>query len=156
MKISETFESKFLRAADLNGRTIRVTIANIFSEAMQDGKSKPIVYFKNAKKGLVLNRTNAATIAMAYGDDTDAWLGADIELFPQAVPFQGQMQPAIRVRVPAERIATSPQTQPDRIAPNARARVESSAFDERNPPPIGTGSAPAAFDDDIPFAPEWR
>lgn len=139
MKISETFQSKFLKAADLNGRTIRVTIASVFSESMDDGKVKPILYFNGAKKGLVLNRTNASTIAMAFGDDTDAWIGADIELFPMAVSFQGQMQPAIRVKVPADngpafQQAPAPQAAPDRIVPNAANRA-AGPFDERNPPP---------------------
>jgi hypothetical protein len=144
MKISEVFASKFLKAADLNGRTVRVKIANVHSEAMNDGQNKPVLYFVGAQKGLVMNRTNSTTLAMVFGDDTDNWIGATIELFPMTVPFQGQMQPAIRVKVPAEdTLPAAPAARPDRIVPNARMRSE-------NPAP------PAAFNNDdgggdIPF-----
>lgn len=151
MKISDTFQSKYLKAADLNGRTVRVTIASVFSESMDDGKVKPIMFFQNAQKGLVLNRTNASTIAMAFGDDTDNWIGATIELFPQAVAFQGQMQPAIRVKVPADNgpafaaqnKAPVPQAAPDRIIPNAANRAPANGpFDELNPPPRDLNEPP--------------
>lgn len=159
MKISEEFPSKYLRAPDLKGRTVRVTIASVHrSEDLGDGKTKPIAYFQNAQKGLVLNKTNASTLAYAFGDDTDNWIGAAIELFPMMVSFQGQMQPAIRIRVPADAppqgFAQTPPAQPDRIIPNAANR-QPAAFDERNPPPLGAAPAPAAggapFDDEIPF-----
>lgn len=167
MLISETYASKYVKAADLKGRTVRVTIASIASESMQEGTSKPVLYFKESDKGVVLNRTNATTLAMAFGDNTDNWIGAAIELFPMAVPFNGQMQQAIRVRVPPATdsfnagpvFASQPAAQPDRIAPNAKQRAAQQPpaaapqYDERNPPPVGSA---AELDDPIPFAPEWR
>lgn len=167
MLISETFQSKYLKAADLKGRTVRVRISSISSETM-DGKIKPLLFFERAGKGLVLNRTNSATLAYALGDNTDNWIGQDINLFMQMVNYQGTMQPAIRVSVPeapavqngGQQFAPTPQAQPDRMIPNAANRPAPAAFDERNPPPLGGAPAPAAggapFDDEIPFAPEFR
>lgn len=166
MLISETFQSKYLKAADLKGRTVRVRISSISSETM-DGKIKPLLFFERAAKGLVLNRTNSATLAYALGDNTDNWIGQDINLFSQMVSFQGQMQPAIRVSVPEARpaqngqqFAQTPPAQPDRIIPNAANRTQPEAFNERNPPPVGGAPAPTAggapFDDEIPFLPEMR
>lgn len=146
MLISETFQSKYLKAADLKGRTIRVRISSISSETMDQNKIKPILFFEGATKGLVLNRTNSATLAHALGDNTDNWIGQDINLFSQMVSFQGQMQPAIRVSVPetptaqigAQQFAPTLPAQPDRIIPNAANRppAPSATFDERNPPPV--------------------
>lgn len=151
MRVSEAFPSKYLRAADLQGRTTRVVINVIQLEEVGTegaGEHKPVIYFQDKDKGLVLNKTNAATIAMAYGDDTDGWGGADLELFPMAVPFNGQMVPAIRVRVPA---APAQQTSQLRspsgtFVPNAANR-QAPRYDERNPPP----NMGPILDDDIPF-----
>ena len=100
MKISEVYSSDWLKAGDLQGRTIRVAISHVELTDLGDDRQKPVVYFKGKKKGLVLNKTNAGTIAAALGDDCESWSGEEIELFPQQVTFQGQMVPAIRVRVP--------------------------------------------------------
>ena len=67
---------------------------------MTDGENKPVVFFQNKKKGVVLNVTNANAIAQYYGDDMDHWAGKTIVLFTMMVSFQGRMQPGIRVRIP--------------------------------------------------------
>jgi len=102
MRISEEFPSKYLKAEDLKGRDIKVTMANVEREKLgQD--MKPVLYFKGAGKGLCLNKTNANTIGDAYGDDTDAWFGQEIILFSVMTEYQGKTGPAIRVRVPTAR-----------------------------------------------------
>jgi len=109
MKLSKAFPSQWLKAADLQGKTWQLVIREIKMEDVSgegsDKEDKPIVYFKtaddkNLKKGLVLNKTNGTALAVAYGDETDEWIGCPIELFTMQVQYQGQMVPAIRVRVP--------------------------------------------------------
>ena len=101
--VSEAFPSNYLKAADLNNRTVKVAINKIvFEEIGQNKDRKPIVYFDKVQKGLVLNKTNAVEIAATYGEQMDGWAGKDIELFSQMVPFQGQNVAAIRVRAVAE------------------------------------------------------
>ncbi len=103
--VSEAFPSNYLKAADLNNRTIKVAINKVvFEEIGRDKDSKPIVYFENVKKGLVLNKTNAVEIAATHGDQMDGWIGKEIELFSMMVPFQGQNVAAIRVRAVAEAV----------------------------------------------------
>ena len=63
---------------------------------------KPVVYFENKEKGLVLNKTNATVIAAGYGPETDGWVGKPITLYPAKVSFQGQMVAAIRVELPVQ------------------------------------------------------
>ena len=115
MKMSEEFPSKFLKAADLGGREVKVIMANVEREKIGDD-TKPVLYFKGKEKGVVLNKTNAGTISDAYGDDTDEWTGRELILFEAQVDFQGKTVAAIRVRQPTakDRAASSHQAPPPR------------------------------------------
>ena len=93
MKVNEAFPSKFLKADDLQDRTVKLTIDRVEMDEVGDGR-KPIAYFKDAKKGLVLNVTNARAIATLAGDDMDTWTGTQIELFSTPVTFKGQVTEA--------------------------------------------------------------
>ncbi len=110
--VADAFPSNFLKAADLNNRTIKVTIDKvIFEEIGQNKDKKPVMYFEKVQKGLVLNKTNATEIAAKHGETMEDWTGKEIELFSMMVPFQGQNVPAIRVRAVAEAVvaeATDP------------------------------------------------
>jgi hypothetical protein len=99
MKMSEEFPSKYLKAADLQGREVRVTMQNVEREKIGDD-TKPVLYFKGKDKGVVLNKTNAGTISDAYGDDSEDWFDQPLILFSVMVDFQGKVGPAIRCRVP--------------------------------------------------------
>jgi hypothetical protein len=61
---------------------------------------RPVLYFRGKDKGLVLNKTNANTIAYAFGDETQDWRDGEIVLFETMVDFQDKTMPAIRCRVP--------------------------------------------------------
>jgi hypothetical protein len=97
---------------------------------MPDEDDKLVVYFKGAKKGLVLNVTNANMIAEIVGtEEMDEWAGKQIVLYPARVDFKGKRVPAVRVDYPT--------------ANNNKPAVPAAA-----PPP-----SPAAYDpdDDVPF-----
>ena len=101
--VNDAFPSPYLRAADLNNRTAKLKMEKVvFEEIGQDKDQKPVLYFVDTKKGLVLNKTNATTIGAVYGQELEGWTGKEIELFSQMVPFQGQTVPAIRVRAAPE------------------------------------------------------
>jgi arabinogalactan endo-1,4-beta-galactosidase len=102
MKISEEFPSKYLKASDLQGRDVKVIMANVEREKLGDDM-KLVLYFKGKEKGVVLNKTNSNTIVDAYGDDTDDWYDQELILFSVMVDFQGKVGPAIRCRVPTAR-----------------------------------------------------
>ena len=133
MKISEEFPSKYLKAADLQNREVRLTMANVEIEKLGED-NKPILYFKGKEKGLVLNKTNANTISDDYGDDTEDWYDQPLILFSVMVDFQGKVGPAIRVRVPTAK--------DNKVSAPKRADPISSGPDR----PVG-----ATMDDDIPF-----
>ncbi len=100
MKVSEAFPSEYLKAADIGNSQVKVLISHVEMRDVGDD-TKPVVFFQNKKKGVVLNVTNANAIAQFYGDDMDAWAGHEIILFTMMVSYQGRMQPGIRIRVPA-------------------------------------------------------
>ena len=102
MKLSEMFPSKYLKAADLDGDTVG-TISDIRTESLQNAgqppEDKPVVYFTEISKGLVMNKTNGETIGGIYGDDLDDWIGKPVTLYvDENVRFQGKTMPAIRIR----------------------------------------------------------
>lgn len=104
MKISNLFPSKYLRASDLQGHTVRVTITNVEMVSMRDPRTrqenlKAVVHFEGKQKGLVLNKTNASTIAASLGDETDEWIGREITLYPAQVSVGGTQKDCIKVRV---------------------------------------------------------
>lgn len=128
MRMSEVFPSKYVKAADLNGKTITLVIHELRIEKMGHGpeeERKPVLYFERATKGLVLNRTNAMIIAGLYGDESDNWPGKRIAIYPTKVRAFGSMQDCIRVReeVPAK---------PMPVAQAAQMEVRSDLDDEED------------------------
>jgi hypothetical protein len=144
---NEAFPSKYLKAADLD-RDITVTMSDVQMEELNDGGRKPILYFRGAKKGMVLNRTNWDTISAAYGDNTDTWPGNSIILYSTTVDFRGKRTAAVRVRVPpAEPPRAAPSTAPRPQATPAPLARPQPRYDERNPPPHDGSD----MNDEIPF-----
>ena len=100
MKILSCFPSKYLKAADIGERKITATMDYVALEDIGEPDPKPILYFNNCAKGMVLNKTNAKTIMTAYGEETDNWRGKTIILFAAMVDFRGDTVEALRVKVP--------------------------------------------------------
>jgi len=102
MKVSEEFPSQYIKASDLQGRDVKVIMANVEREKIGTD-NKLVLYFKGKQKGLVLNKTNAGTIGDAYGDDTDDWYDQPLILFSVKTDYQGKVVDATRCRVPTAR-----------------------------------------------------
>ena len=118
--INSAFPSNYLKAADLQGRECKVVISHVTSEDIGSGEHKLVVYFTGKDRGLVLNKTNASTIASVTGqNDTDMWVNAPIILFPTQTDFQGKQVACIRVKLlytPSARPAPPPQNSPPNTA----------------------------------------
>jgi arabinogalactan endo-1,4-beta-galactosidase len=135
MNIDDQFPSKFLKAADLNGHEIVVTIKDCIVESLGEDK-RPVLYFAGKDKGVVLNKTNATNIREAYGPDTDEWTGKKVVLYTAYVDFQGRSVESIRVRKPKASEVTNASAKPE-----PRGAV---------PPQFESGD-PGIDDSDIPF-----
>lgn len=136
MRISETFPSHYLKASDLQGRTVRVVMDRVEIEKLGDDM-KPILYFKGKDKGMVLNKTNANKIAEMFGDNTDEWEGGEIILYEAQVAFQNNTVPGLRVR----------------LAPVKKSTGVAASTDEPRPTETATPKRTTAeiIDDEIPF-----
>ncbi len=106
MRVELLFPKEYLCAADfvVHGEQTW-TIDRVYQDELQtrDGKNeiKALIQFAEARKKLVLNKTNAMAIAEAHGLETDDWVGKQIELYPARVLAFGKEVDAIRVRAPS-------------------------------------------------------
>ena len=96
------FDREYLGAWDIAGRDYTLEIARVVvAELTGEGNRKtrkPVVYFKDAQKGLALNKTNARTIAGLYGNDTRAWVGKRVTLFATTTTFGRETVECTRIR----------------------------------------------------------
>lgn len=102
MTIQDLFPSKFIKSADIGETDTVLTISKVEVEDLGFGEekdSKPVVYFEEIEKSLVLNKTNAESIGQLYGPRIDGWSGKKIALFTTEVSFQGKPMLGIRVRL---------------------------------------------------------
>lgn len=106
--VGQLFPSRFLKAEDdfEEGETKTLTIDRWEQEELgrgQNKETKPVLYFKEINKGLVLNKTNAAIIAETLNLGTlEEWVGKQITLFTMEVDSFGDIVRAIRVKAKAK------------------------------------------------------
>ncbi|TAK10606.1 MAG: hypothetical protein EPO32_14850 [Anaerolineae bacterium] len=109
----------YIFAFDLQGRDVTVTIDRVTAGTLvgEGGRKskKPVCYFVGKDKPLALNSTNCKTIAALYGNETDAWKGKRITLYPTVTQFGGEERECIRIRPQAP----SGKAEPKRSAPEA-------------------------------------
>jgi hypothetical protein len=84
--------SSFLKADDVRAASLRERIASI-----SEGKfGKPVITFESGRR-LSLNVTNNKVLIRAYGEDSDTWIGCDVELRLGDVEVQGELKEIVRV-----------------------------------------------------------
>lgn len=152
MNISQAFPSNFLKADDLQGKPVIVSIASAEFEDIGQGRDKErkiILGFTGKEKRMVVNKTNASTIAKLYGDETDGWIGQKITLMPREVEFQGEMVLAIRVSLQKPGAPTAAPT-PRPQGPRPQGPRTPDPEPQPDAPPANWGGEPAG-DDEVPF-----
>lgn len=146
MDIYKTSVFKYIAGDMLVDRPVtltidRVGVEEIVTPTTGEVTEKPILFFKESKRPLILNKTNAATLAKAFGRETDQWMGKAVELFAKPVKAFGEMHNATRVRVAriqkqADKVngeTLTPEQRKERRATNAallRAGVDDSPIGE--------------------------
>jgi hypothetical protein len=97
----QTPASKYFRAGDFTKEiigTIRSVERAEFKNDDGSAAAKPVLHFQDVSQALVLNKTNFTTLSMMFGEDTNDWVGAKVELYPSRVDFKGRTMPTIKVR----------------------------------------------------------
>jgi hypothetical protein len=148
---SDFCKSRFLKAGDLGGEK-KFRIKSVSVEEIGDKKErKPVLWFTNDERGLVLNKTNLHTLSGAFGDNMEAWPGKIIAMFETMVDMRGKLVSALRVRIPASKQATAGNGQ---AAAPARPKSTLDVFGgETEPPakPVAKPSLTDELDDEIGF-----
>jgi hypothetical protein len=128
MLISQAYPSKYLKSDDLGDKTVRVVMDFVEVQDVGDGEFKPVLYFQGKDRGMVLNLTNANTIAAVYGDETADWKGQELVIYvDRNVMFGAKRTGGLRVRPPEPRDVerdmrdVSPQAVPVRRVANGAA-----------------------------------
>jgi hypothetical protein len=106
--INELFPGRYFKAETLAGKARVLTIGAVERDKLSDGSVKPVVKFEDEPMKLILNLTNANTLATIYGKHTDNWTGKPIELYPTRTQFGSNMVDAVRVRAPGRRPPPDP------------------------------------------------
>ena len=107
--IDQIFPSRWLKPSDL-GSTARVaTISKIDFELVgMEKENKAVLSFQNSTKRLILNKTNAQTLANLYGREVLGWVGKKVILFAAEVQFRGTTTLAVRIK---EEVPGSPKVE---------------------------------------------
>jgi hypothetical protein len=98
--LNDLFPSPYLAASDVENKPA-VTIKSVTKKTMKnrDGEDevKPVIFFNEFEKGMVLNKTNADIIGSLLGPVIEEWYGERVQLHSVMVEAFGKRQPAIRV-----------------------------------------------------------
>jgi hypothetical protein len=142
MRKADALPSKYVRATDLGDDERLVTIVSVKMEKVADGKpDKPVARFREIPSGLVINSGNWDTLADAFGDDSEEWVGHEIVLYAADTTMGGKNVKGTRVKLPN----SNPAAKPVKLVAAASGKSK----------PALAGAKPD-LDDEVPFAPEVR
>jgi hypothetical protein len=98
--INDAFPSNYLKASDLQGREVVVSIDRVEFEAVgREKEQKAVLHFIGKAKGFVLNKTNARKIIEIAGSAlTEDWHGVAIVIYPTETEYAGDTVDCIRVK----------------------------------------------------------
>jgi hypothetical protein len=93
----QLYPGRFIKAGELLGRKVTMTISDVDLEDLQgeDGKpkAKAILSFKETEKMLVTCKTNGICLKEMFGKELAQWVGKRVTVFPDT--WNGE--PCIRV-----------------------------------------------------------
>jgi hypothetical protein len=98
------FPSRYLRAADFEGKNVTLTIREVKRDNLRLATGglaeKYVISFAESEKTLVLNKTNARAIAKVLGEQKATnWAGQKITLKPAKCEAFGEIVDCVRVAV---------------------------------------------------------
>ncbi|MCM8526967.1 MAG: hypothetical protein NE327_10660 [Lentisphaeraceae bacterium] len=72
---------------------------NAFNPKSNSEKEIGVIKFQNKELKMVMNVTNSAIIAKAYGTETKDWIGKKVILYRTMTKLMGEMVPCLRLKV---------------------------------------------------------
>ena len=148
------FKGQYVSAVELTNKSPTLTITSVVIEKVEsmqkddDGagkmKDKIIVYFAEADRGMVLNRTNAECIVALWGAETNGWVGHKLTIFATQVRVGPKMEAGIRIKGSPE--LTAPK-QVEVKLPRKKATTMTLIPTGKEPPKAEDEGPPPADDD---------
>jgi len=101
MKRTDAFPTKYLSKDDVKS-PLRVTFRSVDVETLGQGddqENKPVAFWNEDIKPMVINATNWMVAESIYGDDSDSWIGKAIEIWVDpSVSYGGKRIGGLRLR----------------------------------------------------------
>lgn len=101
MNVFGAFQNDYLAAVEFNGKNPTLTIGGVKVVSLEgeDGqkKGRPVVFFKEVKRGWVLCKTTATCLAQMFTPETEQWVGKRVTLYAAQVQVGKERKPGIRV-----------------------------------------------------------
>lgn len=101
MNILGCFKGDYIAAVEFDGKTPLITIdhVKVIELEGEDGrkKARPVVYFRESRRGWVLCKTTAQALAALFGPETDRWTGKRVHLRAEDVQVGKERKPGIRI-----------------------------------------------------------
>jgi hypothetical protein len=107
MNTNEAFPSKYLKSEEalFDDGEVTATIKDVIKELMRGGQNsgnkeqeKPVMYFRELPKGLVVNKTNWGICEKMFGsDESDDWIGQKVTLSVIETVAYGEAVKSIRI-----------------------------------------------------------
>ncbi len=100
MKAQDAYPSRWLGHANFNvPRVLTIKHVEMVGIDGDDGtkEDKPVVYFHEHPKGLVLNKTNFLMLAALLGEDSDSWKDGECEVYKDMTSYKGKPMPCVRI-----------------------------------------------------------
>ena len=89
--VSELYPSRWVKAADLNGKAVTVKVTDVMVEPVHtpggETKTAAVLTFEGKQKRLILNKTQCrAMVAITGSEKFGDWVGAIVQLAPAKAP----------------------------------------------------------------------
>ena len=101
MNVLAQFKGEYLAAVEFDGKTPTLTIDHVQVINLEDDKgavkAKPVVFFREVKRGWVMCKTTAMCVAKMFSVETDNWTGKRVTLHAVEVQVGPERKPGIRV-----------------------------------------------------------
>lgn len=101
MNVFGAFQNDYLAAVEFNGKHPTLTISGVKVVSLEDErgqkKGRPVVFFREVKRGWVLCKTTATCLAQMFTPETAAWDGKRVTLYSTEVQVGKERKPGIRV-----------------------------------------------------------
>lgn len=98
------YPGRYLKGVELRaaGKPVTLTIDRIDPRHELEGKKgdkefKPVMFFKETEKALVLNKTNATSCGACFGRNPNTWPGKRLVLIPEKVKVGRESKEAVRI-----------------------------------------------------------